>query len=93
MQKRLEDVTTHLMMKYATHQEAQLRECLGRWVSELEPVMVFKGLRFCGLGIAVEPGQKCPVHVKVPKVSKKHAPGRFFDHDALHRASIDDDDA
>lgn len=35
-----------------TFEENRIRECLGRWVSELEPCLMYKGGSFIGLGLS-----------------------------------------
>lgn len=69
-----------------SHHEQEVRECLGRWVSECEPCLIFKGLRFKGLGIAGRIDGKAKAIIKVRKTRPT---GRF---NVSNASMIDDDD-
>jgi hypothetical protein len=72
--------------QHNTHVETMLRDCLSRWVSELEPCMVYKGLKFKGLGLADRIDGKAKVYVKARKLGPS---GHFM---TLRASNIDDDD-
>lgn len=93
MAKRMEQLTEQHIKALLIHEELQLRSCLEQWVSELEPVMVFKGMRFCGVGIATRTGDKCRIVIRVPKPERNYAAGRFIDERTRIASIIDDDDA
>jgi hypothetical protein len=48
------------------YEENRIRECLGRWVSELPPMLMYQRSRFIGLGLDGDLSDYPKVYIKAP---------------------------
>ena len=57
----LDEIRMRMMLQKARHDEAIIREMLGRWVSELEPSVCYRNGQVLGLCMAGDPTGHMPV--------------------------------
>lgn len=59
--RTLDEIRMRMALQKARHDEAIIREMLGRWVSELEPSVCYRNGQVMGLCMAGDPTGHMPV--------------------------------